>query len=421
MQSALSAANLLNVTRTALLCLANLLICAQSFAAEAPSLSPPGVVIDHIASDRGIYVGSPAICILPDGAYLAAHDEFGPKMNKQAAVTHIFRSDDKGKSWKPISKIDGAFWSSLFLHRGALYLLGSTKEYGDLVIRRSTDGGVTWTEPKDDKTGLISANGRYHCAPVPVVVHNGRIWRAFEDAQGPGGWGSHFRAFMLSAPEDADLLNAGSWTFSNRMGRNPDWLDKHFGGWLEGNAVVTPDGKIVDILRVERNPEGQTAAMIHISDDGKTASFDPAKDFIQMPGGAVKFTIRFDPQTKKYWSLMNQVLPQHANPKQKPASIRNCVALVCSADLRNWEVRSLLMYHPDTKTHGFQYIDWLFDGNDLIAAFRTAYDEPPGAGEGAKAVPAQAHSFHDANYLTFHRIENFRERTMKDSVKITSN
>lgn len=399
-----------------------LLTSRAALFAAAPPLTPPGVIIDHIPSDRGIYVGSPTIAVLPDGAYLAAHDEFGPKMNKQAAVTRVFRSDDKGKTWKQISKIDGAFWSSLFLHRGALYLLGSTKEYGDLVIRRSTDGGVTWTEPKDDKTGLISAGGRYHCAPVPVVVHKGRIWRGFEDAQGPGGWGSHFRAFMLSAPEDAELLNAASWTFSNRIARDPSWLDNKFGGWLEGNAVVTPDGKMVDILRVERNPDGQTAAMIHISDDGKTATFDPAKDFIAMPGGAVKFTIRFDPQTRKYWSLVNQLLPQHK--AAKAASVRNCVALVCSSDLRQWEVRSLLIYHPDTKTHGFQYIDWLFEGNDIIAVIRTAFDEPApaaAAGGAANNPPAQAHNFHDANYLTFNRITDFRELKEKVGNQIPEN
>jgi hypothetical protein len=393
------------------------LACGHFAAATAPPMTPPGVIIDHMPSDRGTYVGSPTIVMLPDGAYLAAHDEFGPKMNKQAAVSRVFRSDDKGKTWKQVGKIEGrgAFWSSLFFHRGSLYLLGSTKEYGDLVIRKSTDAGVTWTEPIDEKTGLISANGRYHCAPTPVIVHNGRIWRGFEDAQGPGGWGSHFRAFMLSAPEDADLLNAASWTFSNRIGRDPTWLDNHFGGFLEGNAVVAPDGKLVDILRVERNPEGQTAAMIHISDDGKAATFDPAKDFFTMPGGPVKFTIRFDPQTKKYWSLMNHVLPQHKNAVAKPASIRNCIALACSDNLRDWEIRSILLYHPDTKTHGFQYIDWLFDGNDLIAACRTAHDEPAAA-DGKS--PAQAHNFHDANYLTFHRVENFREKSMKDSVKI---
>jgi hypothetical protein len=50
-------------------------------------------------------------------------------------------------------------------------------------------------------------------------------------------------------------------------------------------------------------------------------------------------------------------------------------------------------------------VDWLFEGDDLIAACRTAYDDEEGG----------AHNFHDANFLTFHRFKNFRRLTMKDS------
>ena len=34
-----------------------------------------------------------------------------------------------------------AFWSSLFVHRDAVYLLGTSQQYGSIVIRRSDDGG----------------------------------------------------------------------------------------------------------------------------------------------------------------------------------------------------------------------------------------------------------------------------------------
>jgi len=39
---------------------------------------------------------------------------------------------------------------------------------------------------------------------------------------------------------------------------------------------------------------------VRISDDGKSASFDPARDHIDFPGGAKKFTIRYDERTKRY-------------------------------------------------------------------------------------------------------------------------
>jgi hypothetical protein len=67
--------------------------------------------------------------------------------------------------------------------------------------------------------------------------------------------------------------------------------------------------------------------------------------------------------------------------------------------LRQWEVRSIVAYHPDVKKHGFQYPDWQFDGDDIVAVSRTAYDDGLGG----------AHNYHDANLLTFHRLAGFRK------------
>ena len=41
-----------------------------------------------------------------------------------------------------------------------------------MVIRRSDDGGLTWTTPEDSQSGLLLVGNRFHCAPVPVVIHN---------------------------------------------------------------------------------------------------------------------------------------------------------------------------------------------------------------------------------------------------------
>jgi hypothetical protein len=224
-----------------------------------------------------------------------------------------------------------------------------------------------------------------------------------EDAMGPEGWGGHFRAFMMSAPIDADLLNAKSWISSNRLGVNPQWLGGKFNGWLEGNAVVSSGGGIVNVLRVDYRPMGGKAAVIDISEDGRRASFDPDRGFIDLPGGNKKFTIRHDPVSGRYWTLSNAVLPRHR--KGNPERVRNALALMSSANLREWTMRCVVLYHPDTTRHAFQYVDWLFDGSDMIVASRTAY------GQGERAAYRQ----HDANYITFHRIARFRDLTMADS------
>jgi hypothetical protein len=253
---------------------------------------------------------------------------------------------------------------------------------------------------------LLRDDSQYHCAPMLVTEHNGRLWRPMERRNPPKGWGTTYCAGIFSVPVDADLLNAKSWTFSEILPSNREWNGKDMGGWLEGNAVVTPEGELVDVLRVETRSPDEKAAIVHVSADGKTLTFDPTKDFVDFPGGAKKFAIRFDPQTRTYWTLASIVHERHR--RNGPGSIRNTLALTSSKDLKTWTVNCILLYHPDVPKHGFQYVDWLFDGDDIIAACRTAWDDDEGG----------AHNNHDANYLTFHRIANFRKLTMADSAVI---
>lgn len=363
-------------------------------AAQTPVHTVPGVIIDWVPASTQQYIGSPSLAFLPDGTFVASHDLFGPGSSKDKTV--VFSSSDQGQTWTKISEITGQWWSSLFFHQGSLYLMGTSRENGYAAIRRSADGGKTWTNPTDEKTGLLFGDGRYHTAPVPVVVHHGRIWRAMEDTMGTGNWGDYFHAFMMSAPADADLLDAGNWTASNRLGKDPSYLEGKFGGWLEGNAVATPDGKIVNILRVDHPEYPEKAAIIEISEDGRQAAFDPTTGFIQLPGGAKKFTIRPDAQTSRYITLVNYVPEQYRSTP--PPGTRNTLALASSADLKSWKVHSIILQHPDTEKHAFQYVDWLFLGDDLAVVSRTAYDDGVGG----------AHNYHDANYMTFHKIKNFR-------------
>jgi len=108
----------------------------------------PGNIVTYISVDENKYIGSPSLAILPNGDYVASHDFFGPNSSEwQQAVSRIFVSKDKGKKWKQVSTINGAFWSSLFVHKGSLYLLGPDRHHGTVLIRKSRDGGKTWTQP----------------------------------------------------------------------------------------------------------------------------------------------------------------------------------------------------------------------------------------------------------------------------------
>ena len=363
----------------------------------------PGVVIAYSPASSGKYIGSPSLAILPNGDYVASHDFFGPESNEHVSATSkIYTSTNKGKSWKEISVIEGAFWSKLFVHQGKLYFLGTDRHHGNTIIRKSTDKGMTWTDPVDSSSGLLLA-GEYHCAPMPVIEYDGRIWRGMESAMGPvKKWGKRYGAFMLSAPIDADLLDADSWTSSNILYYDSTYLDGNFGGWLEGNAVVDRQGQLWDMLRVDdRSTLEEKAARVKISPDGKTASFDPVPGFINFPGGSKKFTIRYDESSELYWTIAN-VIPEaikEVNDGKNPAGFRNTQALFSSPDLIKWEQKKVLLQHPDAAKHGFQYVDWLFDGKDILFLSRTAYEDGVGG----------AHNNHDANFLSFHRIKRFRK------------
>jgi hypothetical protein len=368
-------------------------VSCPSSAAE-PAYDPsqvPGTVIAHSPKSSGKYIGSPGIVAIDDNVYLAKYDEFGPGSTEHtSAITHLYRSDDAGRRWLHAHTFQGLFWASIFKLDDDIYLLGTDRHHGQLVAFRSRNGGTTWSEPTDSKTGLLRT-GQNHTAPMPVIVHRGRVWRAFEDAGGGEKWGSRYRAMMMSAPVTADLLDANNWTFSNYLAGDPKWLDGKFGGWLEGNAVVDPDGNVVNVLRVDYDP-GERAAIVRVSDDGRTVSFDPQKDFINFPGGATKFTIRRDPHSGQYWTLSN---PAHdVPPKTRAATIRNTLAIATSPDLRTWKLGLTVLHHSDPTKHAFQYVDWQFAGDNLIVASRTAYDDGLG---GARRA-------HDANFLTFHRI-----------------
>jgi hypothetical protein len=357
---------------------------ADQPAQPAPDNSQvPGVVIDHSPASSGRYIGSPSIANLPNEDYLASHDFFGPLAHHTtSAASVVFSSTDKGRTWHKIAGITPLFWGKLFVHRDALYILGTRHEYGDVLIRRSVDGGRTWTEPDGATTGLLR-KGTYHCAPCQTLLHNGRIWRSMELFTG-GAWGN-FAALVISAPVDSDLLNADSWTFSEPLPKQAGF------SWLEGCVLLAPDAEVVNILRTNGAGDDR-AAIVHIAADGNSLSFDPANDFIDMPGGGVKFTIRHDKTSSHYWSIVSK--------QTNPDAYRNTLVLISSADLRHWRVESPLLCHTDGERHAWQYIDWQFDGDDIVFVSRTAYDDGLGG----------AYNAHDANYLTFHRIADFRKR-----------
>jgi uncharacterized protein (TIGR02145 family) len=366
-----------------------------------PEENVPGIIIAHSPSYQQIYIGSPSIVKLSNGHLIASNDFFGPNDAARPggkAFTRLYKSTNGGISWEHLTDISGQNSSTLFNHQNSLFVMGIDGSLGNVVIRKSIDAGLTWTQPVSNTTGIL-LRGKHHTAPTPVVVNNGRIWRAMEDEGGENQqWGKRFRAFMMSAPINANLLDSSSWVSTNKMSYDPTYINGYFYGWLEGNAVISPQGKMLNIIRVHTFDKlRERSAHIQVSDDGLTSTFNAATGFHDFPGGGKKFSIRFDSLSNKYWTLSNHV-PSQFRGNIELDKVRNTLALCSSTDLLTWTVNSIIIQDSDIYLHGYQYVDWQFDGQDIVAVSRTSHDD----GEGGP------NNYHDANYLTFHRIVGFR-------------
>jgi hypothetical protein len=376
------------------------------------------------------YLGSPCVVRLPDGALIVTHDYYGsgcPRNHQNdESLTSVYRSEDNGDTWVNITHIMNCYWNHLFVLDGSLYIMGCMQQYGSIVLRRSDDGGFTWTHPVDSKTGILFQAGPYWEPPnylstaVPAYIHNGRIYKAFEDLD-PLPFGPGFQALVISAPVDADLLDADNWIMSNKIPFDPSWIPARFGpmnhaGWREGNVIADPAGQLWNIMAFEADPfGGEQACRLSIQDDGARITFDPQNDWFHFPGAVAKFTIRRDPVTGKYLSIVNNladldVLKAMAEAPGGPGTRlhqkyrmrqRSVASLTVSDDLWNWRiVKPLLKTDSGLTTEdairlvGYQYTDWFIEDDDLVFVTRVA--------------DRGANNFHDANRVMFYRLPNFR-------------
>lgn len=382
---------------------ASLLLFARDFKVQGTETF--GTIIAKVDVLRAANVTNPSIIRLPNGDLLAACNGVLRETTGKGAWVTVFASTDNGKTWSV--RNTGKFtmsYESMFLHNGVLYIMGADAAAGNVVIHASYDNGYTWSDAKDASSGLL-IEGAFHSAPVPVAIWNGRIWRGMETNE------TNKKVFVMSAPVDANLLSASSWTRSNMLIYDKTWSVNGAGltgsQMIEGNVIVGPDGKLVNLLRVDEERYGRTIAMVNV-ESSKKISFNSTTGFHTLPGGGKKFTVRFDEQSGRYWTITtpaNQVDYNKSFEGRyasgiKCGNIRNNMVLFSSLDLKEWRQERVIFAHEDPFFHGFQYVDWIFDGNDLLAVVRLAAPEERG-------LPTRQH---DANMLSFVRVENFRTR-----------
>ncbi len=336
----------------------------------------PGVVVNYIHPEdetyafSGYYTCSPSIVRLPGGGLLASHDVFAGAAPQN--LTLLFRSDDDGVTWRYVTQLFPCFWGTLFCHRDRVYMVATSTEYGDLLVGCSQDEGQTWGMPTVIARGACHCREKgFHKAPCRVELAYGRLWTAVEY----GTWAKNdYVSCVLSAGENADLMDAASWTLTQPLHYGRDWTAAP--GYIpaiEGNVITGPDGALYNCMRTG------TRQLLMLKLDPahpeQPEQFAGVADFDQ---GHTKFEIHR--QGDRYLSLGN--LPPQ----------RNRLAVLESHDLKNW---TFLCDVVDAREHdpqqvGFQYPAFLWEGDRLTILSRTAWHG--------------AHNFHDSNYITVHKI-----------------
>lgn len=345
---------------------------------------------DEAYAFSGRYLCSPSLLRHPDGYLLASMDVYAAGHPQN--LTIILRSDDEGATWHYVSELMPCFWGKLFLHRGELYMLGCSTEYGDLLIGKSSDGGKTFSTPV---TLLRGSNGKkgncgVHKNPQPLLNFDGRLYGTLEW----GAWANKeycHAAMVMSCDENADLLDPESWHFTPpvRFDRfAPELEDMPLCTMtIEGTMVASPDGRLLNVMRFAKYGKALVYE-VNTTDPDAPLCYSHLMDF---SANLSKFTIKYDAESGCWWTIACRLYDR------EKSGARNLLSLMRSRDMKTWEVVSDLIdrREMDHTKVGFQYVDFLIEGNDMIFLCRTAWNG--------------ANDYHDSNYSTFHRIPAFRD------------
>ncbi len=365
-------------------------------------LEPDGSWKERVLTDHY----SPAILVREEQGktvYYVSHENYKSKgWDDLGTETVLLRSEDKGKTWQQLGRVEGALWCYLFEVKGELYLLGSRiKGTFSLVIARLRDGVLTEStiaEVRDwtNTNATMIANGRILIPTFPRII---------------------------SADVESDLLDPAAWEFSNPLTEvvPKEWFLARTGlaeakdYWvLEGNIIQSPDGSLHDLLRLEIQPNNAYAVLLDVSPDGKTLTRNPACDgLVEMPTAVSKFCVRYDAECGLYLALTSY--PSLPTPETQPgppmAGQRNVLTLVASPDLIHWKVldvllcdREVMNAYCSARAHAFQYVVWDTDGEDMVYVVREA--------------TGFTKQYHDGRFVTLYRLNDFR-RFVKERYAVT--
>ena len=416
-------------------------------------LSPDHTVLFSSPDHASVHCYSPGLVRCPSGRLIATIDiggsgvasMSGPKYSRGerdwAWKGMVFSSDDHGRTW-------AHRWDFPFMHArpfcsgDALYVLGHA---GDLMVMRSDDEGLSFSEPVALTEGQF-----WHQAPCNVLESGGFTYLVMErrvsfDIR---TWyvGELAPVLMRGAIGD-DLTLRENWTFASELTfrdvlRDTETLPDidSFGvpffeapyptgsyqadgrscapmGWLESNVV-----QIVDRDHYWHDPRGRTfhiwmrahtggtgyaaVAKVVCRDDGSMTTMletvPSGKNvlYVPCPGGQMKFHVLYDEPTQLYWLLSSQSTDSMTRADRLPMdrynlpnNERHRLQLHFSRNMVDWCFAGLVVKSPSPK-QARHYASMVIDGDDLRVLSRSG-DE-------------RASDAHDGNLITFHTVRDFR-------------
>lgn len=392
------------------------------------------------AKNQPLY--SPSILRLGSGRLVASYTEARKKASRDPSFQVILTSDDGGLNWTKCAE-SPALQGRIFEAGGSLYYLATG---AGMPISRSTDNGETWSPP----VPLTDKSKSWQQTAANVWHAKGNIYLAMElRVREINAWGAAEKApVLLRAKVDSDLTQPESWTFASELsfaGLIPgyrenkpriDWFGIPFYkqtypnrarvspgrsfspmGWAEANVVqildpnhywFDPAGKTFHVFlrahtgmtnygalcKVVENPDGSMTTALETAPSGQTILFLP------LPGGQMRFHLLYDEETQRYWLLSSQTTDSMTRADRLPKERhdlafgeRERLVLHFSKNMVDWCFAGVVAIGGSPK-QSRHYAAMDRDGDDLVILSRSGDQD--------------AHSAHEGNLITFHRVKNFR-------------
>jgi hypothetical protein len=437
-----------------LLCLSQSALADESVGQPIRPLADQYVTVFESLSPKDVFCYTPGICRLASGRLVVTFDLGGkgaanlpgPKSDRctegGAWQGHIMTSDDGGKTWAPRAQFAGMH-ARPFVAGSSVYVIGHTT---DLFVLRSDDQGQTWSEPV-----FLTSGQKWHQSAANVHYARDCVYLVMERRVSDNirGWYvGELAPVLMRGRAGADLTQRANWTFASELpfgeaaphvdGKPP--LD-YFGvpffpaplpagstpapkrhcaplGWLEANVVEfvdpdhlwhDPDGRTFHlwmrahtggtgyaaIAKVTESADGQMTTSLQTVPSGRKALFVPC------PGGQMRFHVLYDEPTRLYWLLSSQATDSMTRPDRLgadrfnlPNNERHRLQLHFSRNMIDWCFAGLVATGK-TPRQARHYASMAIDGDDLVIVSRSG--------------DQRAHSAHDGNLISLHRVRRFRE------------